>query len=126
MQRLRRVRKVVIYSFTALFLLAYTDTQAGMRSVSKTNQLAPGMSTEQVRAILGEPKQTEFIADKWVWKYSLHQAWKGFIPYYLVFDKEKQVLQSWYADEAEYMRQQQLWLQAIPPKQEVEVTIKPK
>jgi len=61
-----------------------------------------------------------------VWKYSLHQAWKGFVPYYLIFGKEDQKLESWCADEAEYMRQQQLWLQAIPPTQKYEVEIKVK
>jgi len=84
------------------------------------------MTQSQVKAIMGEPTQTQFVSNKWVWKYSLHQAWKGFVPYYLVFGKDSQVLEQWFADEAEYMRQQQLWLQAFPPTQshEVDITIK--
>ena len=81
------------------------------------------MSPAGVRAILGEPSQTQFIANKWVWKYTLHQPWKGFIPYYLVFASETQMLDGWFADEAEYTRQQQLWLQAFPPPQRHQVDI---
>lgn len=46
------------------------------------------MRPEQVKALLGEPSQTQFIANEWVWKYSLLEPWKGFIPYYLVFSQE--------------------------------------
>ncbi len=48
------------------------------------------------------------------------------MPFYLVFGKEDQKLESWYADEAEYQRQQQLWLQAMPPTQKHEVEIEVK
>ena len=59
-------------------------------------------------------------------KYSLHEPWKGFIPYYMVFGRDAQALEQWFADEAEDTRQQQLWLQAMPPtqRQEVDVRIK--
>ncbi len=82
------------------------------------------MSTGDVKGILGEPAQTQFSSDKWVWKYNLHQPWKGYVPYYLVFGRESQKLESWYPDEAEYMRQQQLWLQAVPPTQKHDVNIR--
>ena len=101
-------------------------TGGGLGSISKTNQLSPGMTSSQIKAVLGEPSQTQFIGDKWIWKYSLHQYSKGLVPYYLVLGKESKLLQEWYADEAEYQRQQQLWLQAFPPtqRQEVGVTIR--
>ena len=57
--------------------------------VTRTNQLYPGMQPEQVKEVMGEPSQTQFISNKWIWKYSLHEPWKGFIPYYLAFSKEK-------------------------------------
>ena len=97
---------------------------SGCASVSTTNQLNPGMSPNEVKNVMGEPSQTQFIAGKLVWKYSLHQPWKGFVPYYLIFRKEDQRLETWYANEAEYMRQQQLWLQAFPPTQKHDVDIK--
>jgi hypothetical protein len=75
------------------------------------------MKPADVKTVLGEPSQTQFISDKWVWKYSLHEPWKGFIPYYMVFSRESQRLEQWFADEAEYVRQQQVWLQAMPPTQ---------
>ena len=86
-------------------------------SASQTNQLAPGMKSAGVRTVLGDPSQTQFISNKWVWKYSLNEPWKGFIPYYVVFGRDTQLLEQWFTDEAEYARQQQLWLQAFPPPQ---------
>ena len=93
-------------------------------SISKTNQLSPGMSPTSIKAILGEPSQTQFIGDKSIWKYSLHQDSKGHVPFYLVLDKESQSLQEWYADEAEYLRQQELWLRTFPPTQRQEIDLK--
>lgn len=101
--------------FALLVLSGCVST--GIGSVSATNQLTPGMKPDDVKALLGDPSQTQFISDKWVWKYSLHQPWKGFIPYYLVFDSQRLVLTQWYANDTEYFQQQQLWLRAMPPAQ---------
>ena len=87
----------------------------GLGSVAHTKELAPGMTPAQVKDILGEPSQVQFIANRYVWKYALHQPWKGWVPYYLVFEGEPQQLRAWFTDEAEYARQQALWLQAFPP-----------
>ena len=81
------------------------------------------MTAGEVRRILGQPTQTEFVANKLVWKYQLHQMWVGWLPYYVVFDKDTQKVGSWYANEEEYYRNQQLWLQAFPPTQKHEVDI---
>jgi len=111
----------------ALVLLVHVGcagSGGGLGSVSKTNQLSPGMKPAEVRAVLGEPSQTQFVANKWVWKYSLHEPWKGFIPYYMVFGRNSQALEQWFADEAEYIRQQRLWLQAFPPPQRHEVDVR--
>ena len=78
----------IIIFLLGLFISGCAGTGGGLGSISKTNQLAPGMSPNEVKNILGEASQTEFIGDKWVWKYSLHQIGKGFIPFYLVFGKE--------------------------------------
>jgi hypothetical protein len=121
------MKKVVLFMVLIInlsLLGGCAGTGGGLNSISKTNKLMPGMSTNNVKNILGDPSQTQFISEKWVWKYSLHQVWKGFVPYYLIFGKEDQKLKSWYADEAEYMRQQQLWLQVIPPTQKHEVKVK--
>jgi hypothetical protein len=91
--------------------------------VSTTNQLSPGMRPEQVKAIIGEPSGTQFIADKWVWRYSLLEPWKGFIPYYLVFSKENPTLESWYADLDEFYRQQESLQKAFPPTQKHQIEI---
>ncbi|PKO43637.1 MAG: hypothetical protein CVU30_06330 [Betaproteobacteria bacterium HGW-Betaproteobacteria-3] len=107
-----------------LFFLSACAGIGGLSSVSKTNQLSPGMKPAEVKQVLGDPSQTQFISNKWVWKYSLHEPWKGFIPYYMVFGRESQSLEQWFPDEAEYMRQQQLWLQAFPPTQRYDVDVR--
>jgi hypothetical protein len=83
---------------------------ASLGSIKKTNQLSPGMTTDQVRSILGQPSQSQFIQNKIVWKYSLHQYFVGWVPYYLVFDKNSQKLETWYANEQEYYRNQRMWM----------------
>jgi hypothetical protein len=118
------VNRLLLLFFTSILLSAgCAGSGGGLGSISKTNQLSPGMKPSQVRSILGDPSQTQFISNKWVWKYSLHEPWKGFIPYYLVFSRNSQVLEQWFADEAEYERQQQLWLKAFPPTQKHEVDV---
>ena len=82
-------------------------------NVEKTNQLTPGMSHKDVLNLLGKPKSSQFVGDKVILKYSLHQEWKGFVPYYMVFNKKTARLVSWYADEAEYQRNQLMWMQTF-------------
>lgn len=116
--------RVFLASILLFFLSGCAGSGGGLGSVSKTNQLSPGMKAADVKSVLGEPSQTQFISNKWVWKYSLHEMWKGYIPYYMVFDRESQTLEQWFADEAEYTRQQQLWLQAMPPTQRQEIDVR--
>ena len=78
--------------FFLYWLVVVLEWVAGLGSTAKTNQLELGMSASEVKNTLGEPSQTQFIADKWVWNYSLHQYWKGFVPYDLFFGKEAQKL----------------------------------
>ena len=61
--------------FSAIFFLNGCVT-----SMALTNQLEPGMSTSQVKGILGNPNSTEFKGNKWVWKYSLHKPMERFNP----------------------------------------------
>ncbi len=94
------------WSWAAALWLVAGCASLGMNSVEKVNQLSPGMSPDQVQAVLGEPKSSQMTEDKWVLKYTLHENWKGWVPYYFVFDKETRRLETWYEDEAEYQRMQ--------------------
>jgi hypothetical protein len=116
-------KMLFVFPFIFVLICGCAGTGGGLGSISKTNHLSPGMTTNEVKTVLGEPSQTQFVANKWVWKYSFHQYFKGWVPYYLVFGKETQKLEEWYANEAEYLQQQQLWLQAFPPKQKYEVDV---
>ena len=64
----------------------------------RTNVLQPGMTGDQVRAVLGNPLQTQFIADKTIWQYSLSQTDRPPIAYYLIFTGNPPSLQVWYTD----------------------------
>jgi hypothetical protein len=103
---------------SATLLGACAGAGGSLNSVAKTNRLQPGMSVADVKAVLGEPSQTQFVSEKMVWKYSLHEYWKGFVPYYLVFSSEPPALERWYADEAEYQRQQAMWMQVVSQQQQ--------
>jgi len=109
--------RILILGILAL-LSGCAGMGGGLGSIEKTRQLAPGMKMAEVRALLGDPSQTQFVSNKLVWKYSLHEYGKGFVPYYLEFGRKSMTLERWFADEDEYQRQQQLWLQAIPGAQQ--------
>jgi len=103
-----------------LFLAIFCIVVAGCASldnlkavtVDKTLELTPGMHHEKVISILGKPKTVQFIGDKVVLKYKLLEYYKGFVPYYMIFEKKSAKLISWYADEAEFQRNQMMWMNA--------------
>ena len=100
----------VLLLFLPLVLLGCAGNEVEFGSVEKTTQLRPGMMHEDVIKLMGKPKSVQFVGDKVVLKYSLHEYWKGWVPYYLVFAKGTGQLQEWYADEAEYQRNQDMWM----------------
>jgi len=107
-------RKLALMVVATVLLLS-ACAAVGMNSAAKVNQLSPGMTSEQVQAILGEPKSSEMREDKWILRYTLHQNWKGFVPYYVVFDRNTRTLQTWYTDEAEYQRMQAQMAETFKP-----------
>lgn len=108
-----------------LFVLAiFLSGCATLGTVKNTNDLTPGMTIPEAKKIMGQPSQTQFIGNKIVLKYNLHQYFKGWVPYYLAFDKDTKKLEAWFADEQEYYRNQQLWLQAMPKQVNVNENIK--
>ena len=108
-----------MYKYRILPIILFTIILSGcagmqtkeLNTVQKTNQLSPGMSYKGVVQLLGQPQSSQFVADKWVLKYSLHEPQRGWVPYYLLFDKKTKRLASWYVDEEEYRRDQQMRMQ---------------
>ena len=80
------------------------------------------MSFVEVFEILGQPKSSAFQGGEWIVKYSLHEYWKGWVPYYVVFDKETKQVTHWFADEAEYQQNQQQWMMLLQAMEETENT----
>ena len=91
-------------------LCAYGEA-LGPDSAQKTNQLRPGMTYQEVVGILGEPESSQNVQGKWIVRWSLHEHWKGWVPYDMVFDPKKKTLLAWSANEREYQRRQQQLMQ---------------
>lgn len=109
---MHRMRHVLV---AAVVCGSSACASVGMNSVQRVNQLSVGMDSSQVVAILGDPSSAQVKDGQMVLKYTLHQNWKGFVPYYFVFDGDTRRLVSWYEDEAEYQRNQQQIAQAVAP-----------
>ena len=92
--------------FLVLFLCLGLMGCATLGAANKINNLSQGMTTEQVRSILGSPLFIEHVNNKLVWKYSLHKWCVGWIPYYLTFDEENKLVE-WAANQTEYYQDQQ-------------------
>ena len=60
------IRHTILVVLPLTLLTACAGTGGGLGSIAKTNQLAPGMKPAEVKAILGDPSQTQFVSDKWV------------------------------------------------------------
>lgn len=101
-------------------LLAGCAGTGGLGSVQVTQRLRPGLTMAEVRTLLGPPASMESLGDGLVLKYSLHEYYKGWVPWYLAFGGNPPRLVSWAADEAAYRAQQALWLRSLetmaPPK----------
>ena len=85
----------------------------GLGSVARTTQLQTGMSEAQVQQLMGTPASVQRGESGAIWKYSLHEYYKGWVSHHLLFAGEPRRLQAWAADEAEYQRNQAMWLQAL-------------
>ena len=109
------MKRAQISSVVVAFALTAGCASMGMNSVQKLNQLSPGMSSEQVQEVLGQPKSSEVKGGKLILKYTLHENWKGFVPYYMVFNKDNRTLETWYEDEEEYQRNQAQMAQMLKP-----------
>ncbi len=109
-------QKFLLLCLSMLLLAGCAGVGLELNTVEKTKKLAPGMTREEVVAILGEPKSSEFKEGKWVLKYSLHENWRGWVPYQIVFDKNTRKLVSWHSDETAYEKQQKKWKDVLTPK----------
>lgn len=90
-----------------LLVLIVMVSISGCSTVSKTNQLSQGMTTEQVKTILGNPFRTDFREGQLVLVYMLLDNGVR-LPYYLYFDKESKKLEAWYGDALEQQRQREV------------------
>ena len=94
------------FLMVGLILSASACASIGMNTVQTLEGLSPGMSSEQVQEILGEPESSQMTEEKWILEYTLHENWKGFVPYVIVFDKETRTLEGWFEDEEGYQENQ--------------------
>lgn len=97
---------------TILLLIISCSGCVGLGTITKTNNLRQGMTQNEVKRLLGSPLNTQFEGDYLVWKYSLHQYFVGWVPYYLTFDKNNMALLEWHENKEEYYQDQQRLFQA--------------
>ena len=103
-----------------LLLIVILVSGCAINTINKTQHLELGMTTSEVKGVMGEPDSTELSNGFLVWKYSLQKAWVGYIPYYLAFDRNKRLI-AWQANMDEYYATQNLWLQSLPKQHNINV-----
>lgn len=98
----------VLLFFTAALMNGCSGVKTmGLNSIELTNQLKPGMSYDEVEAILGKPKSSKSTNDLWIARWNLQEKWKGYVPYDLVFDSANKSLISWSENSADFEQKQQ-------------------
>jgi hypothetical protein len=112
MMAMKKILFIFVMVFVAgtLFLTSCINTKTiALNSIELTNQLRPGMTYDEVEAIMGEPKSSLMDEDKWIARWNLQEMWKGYVPYDLVFTAGERTLISWSENsEAFEARQAQL------------------
>ncbi len=102
------------FYYTLLFSLIVTvsltsgcgSSNMALNSVQKTNELQPGMSYDQVETLLGKPRSSQMMNDKWVARWVLQEMWVGYIPYDMSFDPKTKELISWSRNEKDFQKSQ--------------------
>ncbi len=90
---LQRGRTTVIPALLAAFLFTGC-VSGGFDSVKKVNTLQPGMDYSEVVKLLGEPETAQFVNNKRVATFWLHQQWRGNVPMDLEFSADNKLI-SW-------------------------------
>ena len=103
------IRSLSFFFFLAsiLFLTACGNSNLALNSAKKTNQLQPGMTYEEVVAILGKPKSSRFENNLWINRWVLQEQWVGYVPYDMVFDPQTKTLISWSRNEKDFQKKQE-------------------
>jgi hypothetical protein len=83
-----------------------------LNSVQLTNQLQPGMTYNEVEAILGSPKSSKTVNSAWIVRWNLQEMWKGYVPYDFVFNPQDKTLVSW-GENSEAYEQSQAQLKMV-------------
>lgn len=65
---------IIFLTVGAYILYSCGSTKAqALNSVKLTSQLRPGMSYAEIESILGKPKSSHMIDDKWIARYTLQE-----------------------------------------------------
>ena len=108
----QRKEIILLFAMSMILLLSGCATMgqsAGLGTADKTAQLKPGMKYEEVEALLGKPESSKTVKGQQIVRWNLHEYWKGWVPYDMVFDARKKTLVSWSANEKEFQAGQQKW-----------------
>jgi hypothetical protein len=103
---MKHVRQLLVVVMATTLLLAGC---AGIEldSGKKITQLREGMTYPEVIALLGQPSSSQLEQGRYMARWWLHGAWKGFTPYDLEFNAKTRRLVAWKENEAEYQKNRQ-------------------
>lgn len=115
-ERGRRHGRAAVFSLIVCALLfigacASINQTLGLGTAEKTKQLKVGMKYERVEALLGKPEWSKNVKSQRVVRWNLHELWRGWVPYDMVFDGTKQTLISWSVNEKDYNSYQEALIQ---------------
>lgn len=105
------MKKLIMSATLVAMVATLACSGAGLNTVERTAELSPGMTYQEFHTVMGQPDSSEFVDQFWVLNYTLHENWKGWVPWYFAFDRHTRELVFWYEDEAAYHAQQAQYLQ---------------
>lgn len=118
-------RFLVFLFFIITIITGCGSSNMALNSAQKTSELQPGMSYDQVEALLGKPKSSQMINDQWIARWVLQEMWVGYVPYDMTFNPKTKKLISWSRNEKDYQQNQENLKAVAGAFEEAEAASKP-
>ncbi len=107
MYRQSTITVIIPFAVWLILFAGCAGTNISLNSAQKINQLQPGMSYDDVVAILGKSKTPQIVGDKLIARWVLQEKGVGYVPYDLAFDSETKQLISWYRNQEDFKKKQE-------------------
>lgn len=108
------MKKILI---PVIFLLVVNG--CAFSNIKKADKLRPGMTSEEVRNLLGHPSFTKYRKGHVLWRYGLRQFWVRRIPHYLAFRADSMTLVNWQAIKDDDLATVKKWVDSLPDRHSI-------